>query len=64
MIRSERTITNFKHPGSAIARPLSWLGKLKAVVLACAAAAASLVHPLLALGVVGLMLWQAFSPEP
>lgn len=62
MIRS-RTITNFKQPGAAIARPLTWAGKLGAVVLAFATAAASLVHPLLALGLVGLMLWQALSPE-
>lgn len=58
-----RTITNFKQPGTLLVRPLSWAGRLQAVVLACATAAASLVHPLLALGLVGLMLWQALGPD-
>lgn len=62
MIRG-RTITNFKQPGGTIARPLGRAQRLGAVGLACATAAASLVHPLLALGVVGLMLWQALGPE-
>lgn len=62
MIRSGRTITNFKQSG-AFARPLTWAGKLGAVLLAWVAAAVSLIHPLLGLAVVGMMLWQAFSPD-
>lgn len=62
MTRSGRTITNFKQAG-AFDRPASRSAKARAVALACATAAASLVHPFLALGLVGLMLWQAMGSE-
>lgn len=62
MTRSGRTITNFKQAG-VFGRPASRSRKARAIALAVATAAASLVHPLLALGLVGLMLWQALSPE-
>lgn len=62
MTRSGRTVTNFKHAG-AFDRQVARSGRLAAIVLACATALASLVHPLLALVLVGLLLWQAFSPE-
>lgn len=57
-----RTVRNFKHPQALSLRRIRG-HRMPAVALACVTAAVSLIHPVLALGGVGLMLWQAFSPE-
>lgn len=56
--------TNFKHPVAiAATRQLPRINRPAIVGLACATAFAALISPLLALGLVGLMLWQAFRPD-
>lgn len=60
MARHARNARRYKQPVAiAATRSMPRGSKLALAGLACAAVAASFVSPVLALGLAGLMLWQA-----
>ncbi len=64
MARRARIARRSQEPVAiAVARSMPRGNKLALAGLACATAAAWFVSPVLALGLVGLMLWQAFGAE-